>query len=75
MDRLKEFLAAFPKRVLELLLQGLLLLIYFLVALPVGLLWRLLRPHPSWTRATATRWEEVEAGRDPTSLEQAGRQY
>jgi len=75
MARLKKFLQGFPVRVLEALLSLLLLVIYFLVALPIGLLWRTLRPDRSWVRAKDTRWETPEAGRDPASLEQAGKQY
>ena len=75
MARLKAFLLAFPVRVMEALLGVLLLVIYFLVALPIGLVWRTLSPDRSWVRAKESRWETPEAGRDPSTLEQAGKQF
>ena len=75
MGRLKEALIRFPVLLLELLLQILLLIIFVAVALPLGLAWRFFRPHPCWKRAADSRWEAPEGARDPSSLEQAGKQY
>lgn len=57
------------------LLDAALALAFVFVALPSGLLWRLLSPHPSWRRAARSRWEAPDPGRDPSRLDQASRQY
>lgn len=60
MARLAQALRSLAEGLLGLLLQVLLVVIYFLVALPIGLVWRWTRPHASWLRAKTTRWEAPE---------------
>lgn len=75
MARLKALFTRLPVFVLESLLKVVLFVVYLVVAMPLGLLWRRTRPHASWVRAKDSRWEAPDAGRDPSTMEEAVRQF
>jgi hypothetical protein len=75
MQRLLSALKSFPLAILDVFLKSLLLIVYVLTALPLGLLWRRLKPHPSWVRASTTRWSLPDKSRHPETLEAARRQF
>jgi len=60
---------------LDLLLQAVLFFIYYAVAFPLGLLWRLTKPHPSWKPAPGSNWSEPDPGRAPDTMEGARKQF